>query len=196
LWQLFFERNPWIFGYGLSYVYLTGLDNKKLEQVVSGYSVAQAGKRTDALLRTRGVLSSLCFVEIKKHTTHLLEATAYRPACWAPSRDLAGAVSQVQGTVAQAAQDLRKLTGRNDLGDPTGEEAFNYMPKAFVVVGSLGQFVSEGGINEDKHRSFELFRGNTASPEIITFDELYERARFIVQQHDQSSPGGRTGGGR
>jgi hypothetical protein len=188
LWQLFFERNPWIFGYGLSYVYLTGLDKKKLEQVVSGFSVAQAGKRTDGLLRTRGVISNLCFVEIKKHTTPLLETSPYRPACWAPSRELAGAVSQVQGTVTQATQELRKLTGRDDNGDPTGEEAYNYIPKAFVVIGSLEQFVSEHGINEEKHRSFELFRGNTSSPEIVTFDELYERARFIVQRHD--SPGG------
>lgn len=151
---------------------------------MAGYSVAQAGKRTDALLRTRGVLSNLCFVELKRHSTPLLEATPYRPACWAPSRELAGAVSQVQGTVAQAAQELRKLTGRDDHGEPTGEEAFNYKPRSFVVVGSLEQFVSEHGINEERHRSFELFRGNTASPEIITFDELYERARFIVQRHD------------
>jgi hypothetical protein len=188
LWQKFFERNPWIFGYGLSYVSLSGLDRKKLEQIVSGYSVAQSGKRTDALLRSRGVISNLCFVEIKKDTTPLLEATPYRSGCWAPSRQLAGAVSQVQGTVAQATRDLRKLTARDEIGEPTGEEAYNHAPKAFLVVGSLGQFVGEHGVNEDRHRSFELFRRNTSTPEVITFDELHERAQFIVQQHDR--PGG------
>jgi hypothetical protein len=54
LWQQFFEKNPWIFGYGLSYLYLDSLDDKKLEQVVQGHSVAARGKRVDALMKTRG----------------------------------------------------------------------------------------------------------------------------------------------
>jgi hypothetical protein len=86
--------------------------------------------------------------------------------------------------VSRAAQELRKLTARDQRGDPTGEEAYNYAPKSFLVVGNLDQFVGDHGVNEEQHRSFELFRRNTATPEIITFDELYERARFIVQQHD------------
>lgn len=31
-WQNFFEDNPWIFGYGLNYVFLTNLDGEKLSQ--------------------------------------------------------------------------------------------------------------------------------------------------------------------
>ena len=184
LWQRFFEKNPWIFGYGLSYIYLSNLNQKKLEQVVSGYSVFRQGKRVDALLRSRGVISSLCFVEIKTHKTGLLEAESYRGGCWAPSRELAGAVSQVQGAVALATQEVHKLTDKDGDGGPTGEEAYGYMPKSFLVVGNLSQFVTEYGVNEDRYRSFELFRRNTSSPEIITFDELYERAQFIVQRHE------------
>jgi hypothetical protein len=184
LWQKFFEKNPWIFGYGLSYIYLSGLDDKKLEQVVSGHMVFKHGKRADALLRSRGLISSLCFLEIKTHLTDLLAANSYRGGCWAPSSELAGAVAQVQGTVAMAAAEIRKLSGTTDEGDPTGEEAYNHMPRSFLVVGNLKEFVTVKGVNEEKHRSFELFRGNTASPEIITFDELYERARFIVHQHE------------
>jgi hypothetical protein len=32
-----------------------------------------------------------------------------------------------------------------------------------------------------KRRSFELFRRNLTQPEILTFDELFERARFIIE---------------
>lgn len=188
VWQKFFERNPWIFGYGLSYIYLTGLDHKKLEQVVQGYAVNQRGKRVDALLRSRGVISSLCFVEMKTHRTTLLEADSYRSGCWAPTREVGGAVSQVQGTVWMATQSIRKLSGVDDDGNPTGEEAYNYMPKSFLIVGSLQEFVGEHGVNEERFRSFELLRRNTLSPEIITFDELYDRARFIVQQHEAAAP--------
>ena len=139
----------------------------------------------DALLRTRGVISSLCFVEIKTHRTDLLQGKPYRSGCWAPSDELAGGVSQVQNTVALAAESIRTKLSINDVVDnPTNEEAFNYLPKSFLVVGNLEQFVGEHGVNQDRYRSFELFRRNTSSPEIITFDELYERARYIVQQNE------------
>jgi len=84
LWQLFFEKNKWIFGYGLSYLFLSGIDEKKLEQVVQGHDVVNFGKRVDALMKTRGLISSLCFVEIKTHETALLQKKPYRPGCWAP----------------------------------------------------------------------------------------------------------------
>ena len=75
---MFFEKNPWIFGYGLGYIFLLGLDDKKLEQVVQGHSVASHGKRVDALMKTKGVISNLCFIEIKTHVTELLNTKPYR----------------------------------------------------------------------------------------------------------------------
>lgn len=78
----------------------------------------------------------------------------------------------------------QKLAIDDDLGNPTGEEAFNYLPKSFLVVGSLSEFVNDHGVNQDRYRSFELFRRSVNTPEILTFDELYERARFIVEQHE------------
>ena len=185
VWQKYFEKNPWIFGYGLSYIPLSGLDDKKLEQVVHGHTVSEHGKRVDALLRTRGVISSLCFVEIKTHKTALLQSQPYRQGCWAPSPELSGGVSQVQGTVALATESIRtKLALTDQAGNPTGEEAFNYSPKSFLVVGSLQEFVGDHGVNQERYRSFELFRRNTINPEIITFDELFERAKFIVAQNE------------
>jgi hypothetical protein len=135
LWQQFFERNPWIFGYGLSYIYLAKLDDKKLEQVVQGYYVGTHGKRTDALLKSKGIISNLCFVEIKTHKTTLLDKKSYREDCWSPTKELAGAVSQVQGTVASAADTIsNKLSLQESDGSPSGEEVFNYSPKAYLIV--------------------------------------------------------------
>ena len=134
------------------------------------------------MLRSQGVISSLCFLEIKTHKTELLSTDAYRAGCWCPTRELSGAVAQVHATVSLATQSVRRLVGVDDDGNPTGEEAYAYMPKSFLV-GSLQEFTTPNGVNQDRYRSFELFRRNTLSPEIITFDELYERARFIVQQH-------------
>lgn len=189
LWQYYFEKNSWIFGYGLGYIFLEGLDDKKLEQVVQGHNVNSHGKRVDALMKTKGIISNLCFVEIKTHTTQLLDSKPYRTGCWAPSKELAGAIAQVQGTVASAVDSLTDKVSLNDkLGNPKGEDIYNYQPKAYLVIGSMGEFSTENGINKDKLRSFELLRKNIVSPEIITFDELYERARFIVL-HNQNQKG-------
>lgn len=182
LWQLFFEKNRWVFGYGLSYFFVTGFDSRKLEQVVQGHNLLERGKRIDGLMKTRGVINSLCFVEIKTHNAPLLESAAYRPGCWAPSRELAGAVSQVQGTVSAAMQHLHGLIRPvKDDGTPTGEAVFNYKPRAFIVIGSTGQFLTDTGVNTEKVRSFELYRNAIDGIDILTFDELYERSKFIVE---------------
>lgn len=161
LWQRFFELNEWVFGYGLSYFFVTGFDNKKLEQVVQGHDLLNHGKRIDALMKTRGIINSLCFVEIKTSQTKLLDSSAYRSGCWAPSKELAGAVAQVQGTVAVAMQNLYGMVRTSDKeGNPTGEVVFNFKPRAFIVAGLLSEFVSEHGVNYEQLRSFEIFRNS------------------------------------
>ena len=182
LWQRFFEKNKWIFGYGLSFTFLTSLDNHKLERSVSGASLGSIGKRADALMKTQALVSSLCYVEIKHHKTELLDNRPYRSGAWAPSKELAGAIAQAHATVAEASKTYQdQLRPLDDEGNPTGEVLFNFKPKSIVLIGQLDEFFSNNGLNEQKIRSFELYRGNTISPEIITFDELYHRAKFIVE---------------
>lgn len=183
VWQAFFEANTWIFGYSLSYQFLSGLDRRKLEQVVRGFDLTGPGKRTDALLKTQGAVRSLCFVEIKRHDTPLLAATAYRSGAWPPHAELAGGVAQVQATVQDAVEHIgRTLSPTDRDGTPTGELLFNVKPRAFLIVGDLAQFKTPHGLNEAKVRAFELYRRSTDCPEILTFDELLHRARFIVNQ--------------
>ena len=183
VWQAFFETNPWIFGHGLSYVFATSLDQRKLEQVIQGASFAEPGKRVDALMKSRARINSLCFVEIKRHDTPLLASGKdYRSGVFAPSSELGGGIAQVQATVQVAIDRLGHRVELDDRqGNPTGEMLFNFDPRAFLVIGSLGEFVTAQGPNEAKFRSFELFRRNIRRPEIITFDELLNRARFIVE---------------
>jgi hypothetical protein len=191
VWQKFFEENTWIFGYGLSYQFVSGLDGRKLEQIVRGGDVVRGGKRADALMKTRGLISSLCFVEIKRHDTPLLAVQQYRSEAWAPSSELAGGVAQVQATVQTALETFgRTLSTVTEDGDPTGEFLFNIEPRSCLVIGSLAQFRGEHGINEGKFRSFELYRRNTWRPEILTFDELLERAKFIVLHGEQAVAAG------
>ncbi|MCI1076373.1 DUF4263 domain-containing protein [Stenotrophomonas maltophilia] len=184
-WQGFFERNRWIFGYGLFHLSADGFTDEKLEQVVAGSTVATPGKRIDGLLRTRGRISAACLVEIKHHRTPLLAKGSYRAGAWQPSQDLTGAVSQILMSVdGMERQFQRLLVMRDGDGNPTGEEAVAARPRSVIVCGALSEFVKDFGINEDQFRSFELYRRHLFSPDIVTFDELYERAKLIVESSD------------
>jgi hypothetical protein len=187
VWQQFFESNTWIFGYGLLFLFASTFDDSKLEQTLVGASVAEHGKRPDALLRTRGRISSLCLVEIKTHATKLLREKAYRSDVWGPSEDLVSAVAQVQRAAYAAEKRYNdRIRIRDSEGNPTGEEAYVVRPRSLVVIGDLQEFKTEHG-DSSRFVSFELFRRPLEGPEIITFDELYERARFIAEAEEEAA---------
>lgn len=184
VWQDFFERNQWIFGYGLSFVACESLRDGKLEQITTGANIFHgAGKRSDAVMRTKGYLSSLLFGEIKTHETDLLTTSPYRPPdVYRPSPELAGAVAQVQKTADKAVRLLQQQIHSiaTAAGTPTGIEVLTVVPRQILVIGHLNQLEENGEINQERAQSFELFRRSINGLEILTFDELYERARFIV----------------
>ena len=187
VWQKFFEKNTWVLGYGLDYIFNSELDRRKLEQVTSGSNFNSGGKRTDALLKSLGAINSLCFCELKLSSEPLLKQVKkpYRGESWQISDALAGAIAQVQRTVHKAVKDFSTKTEVKDKEDNlTGETLYFYNPKAFVLIGSLNEFVIDGIINETKFSSFEMFRKSLRNIEILTYDELYERAFYICHNKD------------
>lgn len=184
VWQSFFEANTWIFGYGLTLVSHTGLDTRRLEQVTMGQNAfTGAGKRSDALLRSNALVSTLLFAEIKKHDTDLLAPRAYRePDVYRPSNELVGGVAQLQKTVRKAVRGIQDQIKRHVLpdGTPTTVDYSTSKPRQVLLVGSLEQFITDGQINGEKMESFELYRRSVTDIEVLTFDELYERTKFIV----------------
>ena len=137
VWQDFFEKNPWIFGYGLNYIFTSNLDDRKLEQTIIGHSFQGSGKRVDAFMKTRGLISSLCLVEIKTHETSLLSQRKkpYRPECWQISHELSGSIAQIQKTAQKALDCIKnKHESKDQIGDPTGEIVFLYQPSTTTAL--------------------------------------------------------------
>ena len=167
-WQKFFESNQWIFGYGLRYKFMT---QAYAQPVYSGANVSKSGaQRGDFLLGSVADVRFTCLVEIKKPSTRLL-GPQYRNDAWPPSDELCGAVSQIQVNGRKwVVEGSRSEDNSALMGD-----LLTVQPKMFVVVGKLSELD-----DLSKKRSFELYRNNLSSPEIITYDELYERAKFIV----------------
>ncbi|MFG1795615.1 Shedu immune nuclease family protein [Nocardia sp. NPDC049149] len=189
VWQHFFEDNPWIFGVSLAGQLLTSWSDEKLEQVVAGASISGVGKRTDALLRTSGRIRSLVFAEFKTHKKDLL-GTEYRSGCWSPSPELSGGVAQVQGTVHRAVIGIgeRLQDQASDGSDVPDEFTYLLRPRSYLIIGNLDSLLGAGGgHHRDKIRSFELFRRQLVEPEILTFDELLDRAEWLVTSVDAAS---------
>lgn len=186
VWQEFFETNPWIFGFSLNYIFNSPLEGNRLEQTVKGFDFNSSGKRVDALLRTTGFLQTLCFGEIKTHRTQLLKnlKSPYRADSWSISDELAGGIAQIHKTIQKSSENLAaSIPIYDSKGFRSQKSIYLYRPKSFLIIGSLNEFANEKGeIHEEKFSSFELFRKSIADIEIITFDELYERANAIINK--------------
>jgi hypothetical protein len=158
-------------------------DESKLETITTGRNIfGGAGKRVDALMRTRGYISSLVFCEIKTHATRLLEKEQYRAAVYQVSKEVSGGLAQLQKTamkaVMQITDELHRF--REPDGTPTDLEVSTIKPRQTLIVGNLAEFDDGRGTNAEQLSSFELFRNSIHDVEIVTFDELYQRAYFIV----------------
>ena len=177
-WEDFFWKNQWIFGYGLRYQFL-GLEQR--QATYGGESYKGTGKqRWDLLARTVGYESFTVVVEIKKPQTPIFAEREYRSGVPSFSQDFIGGVSQAQ--VNSRTWDIegsQRLTDRDLL---ERRRIYTIAPLSILVIGLLGQL-------EKAHRrqAFQLFRRNVHNPEILTFDELFERAKFIAQAGIESS---------
>lgn len=87
------------------------------------------------------------------------------------SNELTGAVSQIQVNCAQWETDARTERNREQL-----PRIYTVSPKGIVVIGKTSELN-----NWDKRNSFERFRQELRCPEVLTYDELYERAKFIAE---------------
>lgn len=180
VWHHFFSTNDWIFGYGLDYRFL-GILQK--EAHVSPSDVA--GKETDISDFLLGCSKFTVLVELKRPDTPLFGKDKNRSNTWMLSDDLVSGVSQIleQKASWQVFTETNQSGNFDDKGNAINQKTFD--PKSILVVGSSKQFEGNDKEPRIKAKTFELFRRDSRNLEIITYDELYERAKFIVEHRQQ-----------
>jgi hypothetical protein len=177
-WQDFFEREQWVFGYGLDYRIMRQFSR---EAVVGRGGIDNQNKPVTDFLMTYTEYTVL--VEIKRPGTAIFKhARGGRAGTWEFTTDFTGAVSQILeqkaewSSFAETGEHYDKATGRR-------LTARTRNARCILVIGSRAEF--EGAVNEReanlKRDTFELFRRECRSIDIITFDELLERAQFIAR---------------
>jgi len=177
-WQDFFENNTWIFGYGLNYQILKSVQTQPR---YGGMTVTGKGiQKGDFLERTEAAVKFTVLVEIKRPATQLLGARSYRNGACELGAELTGGVSQMQANCSKWEKEGSQTEENREA--LSYRSTFTIQPKGILVIGHTEQ------LNQiSKRNTFELFRRNTVNPEILTFDELYERAKFIVAHTAQSA---------
>lgn len=177
-WQDFFEVQNWVFGYGLDYRIMRQFDR---EMVVGTGGTDNREKPTVDFLMNFTDYTVL--VEIKRPDTPIFQSQkSARAGTWRFSSDFMDAISQVLEqkaewlSAAQSGENFNKA-GTNRL------EARTRDAKTILVIGNRDEFSRSGNPRETniKRDTFELFRRDTRSIEIMTFDELFERAKFIIR---------------
>jgi hypothetical protein len=180
-WQHFFQNNDWIFGYGLDYRFLEVI--QKEAKVASPDVGGQDGVTGDFLL---GCSKFTVLVELKKPDTQLFGKDKNRANSWTLSDDLIYGVSQIleQKASWQVFSETNSSSNFDDEGQPIKQKTFD--PKSILIIGNSKQFEGELKEQQIKAKTFELFRRDSRNIEIVTYDELYERAKFIVE-HGQKN---------
>jgi hypothetical protein len=177
-WQQFFERNQWVFGYGLDYRVMRHFDR---EMVVGGVGTDNQNKPIVDFLGTFTDYTVL--VEIKRPNTRIFKVgKGGRAGTWEFSPEFTSAVSQI---LEQKAEWL-SFAQSGDHWNKEGTrklEARTRNAKTILIIGSRGEFDTSGNPRSAQimRDTFELFRRENRTIDILTFDELLERAAFITR---------------
>lgn len=112
---------------------------------------------------------NVVLVEIKTPKKKLL-GSKYRGNCYAISDELSGGIVQVLNYKEQLLKEYYNLKD-----DSSSFNAFS--PKCLVIVGSIEAEMD----NPIKLKSLELFRNSLSGVQVITYDELFEKAKNVIE---------------
>lgn len=164
-WQEFLSKNSFVFAQLFSFPVII-IENKAY---VGGKSISNRGGNIIDFLCTNNLTKNVVLIEIKTPATKLL-GSKYRGDVYNISSELSGSVIQVSNYKNALLQNYIALTNLEE----NRFEAFN--PKSIVIIGNIQRELAE----QQKKKSFELFRTSLNDVQIITYDELFGKIEFLV----------------
>lgn len=177
-WQKFFEANLWIFaGISLKLFFLKGIISQANIGIPN--TQGQGSPKNDILC----IDDYTTLVELKKHTTQIFttrQSSTARTNTWSFSSDFIDGISQCLGQK----QSLLETCKVKELVLEDGKliQAPTQDPKVVFIIGNKNkEFPQDDTIdNKTKANTFERYRRDCRNIEIITYDELYNRACYMV----------------
>lgn len=165
-WQRLLERCPTV----LAQSFPTSTIKLGSKCYVGGKSVNNSGGNIIDFLYTNKTTGNVILIEIKTPKTRLL-GKHYRTNAFAISEDLTGSITQILNYKEQITMEYHSLV-RDSV---TPFSTFN--PKCILVVGDIEAELT----TSTKIKSFELFRNTLKDVDIISYDELFQKAQDVLE---------------
>lgn len=169
-WQGLLEQYPFVVSQVLAYpvVILRG------RAFVGGKTLDNSGGHVVDLALAHRLTKNIALLELKTPVTKLL-GRQYRTGVFPPSTALTGAVAQVMAYRDSLLREPELLRRESD-------RMYAFVPECIVLIGRTDQLDSD-----DKRRSFQLYRSQLLGVTVLTFDELFENIRGLLEVIQGSS---------
>ena len=166
-WQKEFEKNPHI----LSVAIPNMLQIIECQTYMGGKRIDNRGSSIADFVYKKGI-DNVCIIEIKTPSTKIVEKNKYRDNVYVLSQELISSIVQVKEQKDSFMKDY------NSIWRKSYEEGINFKAfdtKCYLIIGNTGD------LNTKQLESFNLFRNELRTVEIITYDELLSKMEILYK---------------
>lgn len=161
-WQTLLKDNSWI----LSQIFASPLILLQDKAYIGGKGLGNKGGKVIDFIYKNKITNDVSLIEIKTPKTKLL-SNEYRNNVYSIHPELTGAVVQVLSYKDKIQKEFNSLANESD------EDFKVFNPICVVIAGSLDE------LNLKQIQSFELYRKEMNSVQIITFDEVINKIEML-----------------
>ena len=171
-WQEFLNQNPFVLTLAFGYPVIKVHDQAS----VGGQTIFGTGEKIADFLVKNSMTNNVAIVEIKKPQTKLLNQRQVANGVHAPSSELVGAINQTLDQKHRFEQEIAQIKVNGRIYDME-----SYSLHCCLIIGKVP-------FEENRLRSFEMFRGNSKNVEIVTFDELLTKLKHLRDFLNSNQP--------
>jgi len=180
IWHHFLSRNDWILGLNADIKFILEFLDEQ------GVGIANSKKQHDPIVDMLGISEFTTLVELKHSNTLIFKKskTGGRANTWPFTPEFFEAISQCLGQKFELEKSFNLKDFKKDddsLLDKSKLQTID--PKTVLLVGNKKREFPQKDRNSDnilKNRTLERFRRNNRNIDVLTYDELFERAYQIV----------------
>lgn len=166
-WQKEFEKNPHI----LSVAIPNMLQIIECQTYMGGKRIDNRGSSIADFVYEKGI-DNVSIIEIKTPSTKIVEKNKYRDNVYVLSQELISSIVQVKEQKDSFMKDYNSIWRKSHEGG-INFKAFD--PKCYLIIGNTSE------LNAKQIESFNLFRNELRTVEIITYDELLSKMEILYK---------------
>ncbi|MBX0357712.1 Shedu immune nuclease family protein [Halobacillus sp. Nhm2S1] len=171
-WQQKFSDNPWV----LAQLFAVPITYFNEKFYAGGKNIDNEGGVFPDFLFKEQYTANVALVEIKTPNSKLVDDKRYRNGAHGMAEELNGGVVQLLKQRDILLKDVKSV--RKPSSDPNKYyDPIN--PMCYLIIGSNKQFGTD--LSDEKRESFNLFRNELRSIEVLTFDEVFKRIETVLE---------------